>query len=347
MNIGDRVRLVHGNEEGVITKILDNTLIEVEIEDGFRIPVRRSEIAIVSLDEQARFGSKLAQPKPLEKQDNAPVLAQKGIYTGYILLNDKNGALYLINNTDFDMPFTIGRETNGQYQGLRHGVIPQRNVQKIDELLLAEFEKWGTFVFQFLFFRAGHDTPREPMTRQLRFRANTFFKNKTNIPLLNKEGYLMQLDESLAFQALQAQEVQQQVQPQVSLPETAPKIDAQKIKESMLQNGQASQEQTKIVTSQTIAKPAPEVDLHIEVLTQEHANMNNAQMLELQLNTFEKSLENAIAAGMKNIVFIHGVGSGKLRTEIHKRLSGHPDIKFFADARKEKFGYGATEVNFK
>ena len=56
LNIGDRVRLVHASEEGIITKIIDNKIVEVEIEDGFRIPVRMSEVAIVSQEEEARFG---------------------------------------------------------------------------------------------------------------------------------------------------------------------------------------------------------------------------------------------------------------------------------------------------
>jgi DNA-nicking Smr family endonuclease len=345
MNIGDRVRLVHGSEEGVITKILDNSLIEVEIEDGFRIPVRRSEIAIVSLEEQARFGSKISTPKTQASTESAPVLAQKGIYTAYTMLNDKNGALYLINNTDFDMPFIIGHEADGRYRALRAGVLTQRNIQKIEEFAVGEFEQWGTFVFQFLFFRPGYDTPREPMIRKIRFRANTFFKNKTTAPLLNREAYLMQLDEALQVQPLQAQEVQQEVLVAPQAKDALPTLDANKIKEAMLQPTKTTTQ--KVNVAQTIKQPPREIDLHIEALTKDHANMNNAQMLELQVSTFEKALENAIATGMKDIIFIHGVGSGKLRTEIHKRLSGHPDISYFADARKEKFGYGATEVSFK
>ena len=335
MNIGDRVRLVHASEEGIITKLLDKNLIEVEIEDGFRIPVRRAEVAVVSVEEQIRFGSKTNTAKNNDAPIPAAVLAQKGIYTAYTMLNDKNGALYLINNTDFDLPFVIGRETNGQYQALRAGVLLQRNVQKADEMLLSDFENWGTFIFQFLFFRHGHDTPREPMTHKIRYRANTFLTNKVATPILNKEGYLMQLDGNALPLAQTAK--QESVQPETN------KIDVQKLKEAMFESTQ----KTPIIQTQTLKKPAHEVDLHIETLTFDHAQMNNGQMLELQLETFEKALENAIATGMMDIVFIHGVGTGKLRTEIHKRLSGHTNIRFFADAHKEKFGYGATEVSFK
>ena len=66
-----------------------------------------------------------------------------------------------------------------------------------------------------------------------------------------------------------------------------------------------------------------------------------------QLQTFEKALDAAIASGMNEITFIHGVGNGTLRHHIHKTISKHPQVRTFLDARKEKFGFGATEVVFK
>ncbi len=47
MNIGDRVRLLHGNEEGTIRKISSSGRIEVEIEDGFIIPAQKQELVLV------------------------------------------------------------------------------------------------------------------------------------------------------------------------------------------------------------------------------------------------------------------------------------------------------------
>ncbi len=50
---------------------------------------------------------------------------------------------------------------------------------------------------------------------------------------------------------------------------------------------------------------------------------------------------------MDEITFVHGVGSGTLRREIQKRLSGMKSILYFQDAQREKFGYGATLVRLK
>ena len=46
------------------------------------------------------------------------------------------------------------------------------------------------------------------------------------------------------------------------------------------------------------------------------------------------------------IVFIHGVGKGRLREEIHAVLKTYKGITFRA-ASYEKYGWGATEVLIK
>ena len=55
MKIGDKVRALREDIEGVVTKFLPNDLVEVEIEDGFEIPIQRSELVIVSSSESEYF----------------------------------------------------------------------------------------------------------------------------------------------------------------------------------------------------------------------------------------------------------------------------------------------------
>ena len=51
MNIGDRVRLLTGREEGIITRLLNDELVEVAIDNDFTIPVLRREIVVVAAEE--------------------------------------------------------------------------------------------------------------------------------------------------------------------------------------------------------------------------------------------------------------------------------------------------------
>lgn len=89
-----------------------------------------------------------------------------------------------------------------------------------------------------------------------------------------------------------------------------------------------------------------EVDLHIEKLSPDSSSMSNFEMLTLQLKTFEKYLDLAIAHHQKEMIAIHGVGSGKLRDEIHEVLRLRKEVKFFVNKYHPKYGYGATEIYF-
>jgi len=67
--------------------------------------------------------------------------------------------------------------------------------------------------------------------------------------------------------------------------------------------------------------PAREVvDLHMEKLSDNWQHMNNFEILNMQLDEFHKWYELAVAHHRQNLIIIHGVGSGKLRDEIHDIL---------------------------
>jgi hypothetical protein len=334
MNIGDKVRLVHGREEGIITKLLPNNCIEVEIEDGFKIPVQRSEAVLINELEKKVFNTgkvatqtfapqrDLGQARTFTGNSTAPeILANKGLYMAFVPLNDRELSQHLINNTDWELPFMLSVGTDPHHKGLASGVLKPKTHIKVQDVLVKDFEQWGTFTFQAFFFRLAFMNLKEPLVKKLKFRVTTFFKNIQKAPLLNKDAHLFQLDAEDAV--------------------TPVKIEPDKIIEKMFDK------QDKLEPLKLPTKPSQSVDLHIEELTNDHSTMSNRQMLELQLTTFERKFEAAVANGMDEIVFIHGVGNGTLRNELHKRLSGHKNVKYYEDAQKEKFGYGATKVKIK
>ena len=88
------------------------------------------------------------------------------------------------------------------------------------------------------------------------------------------------------------------------------------------------------------------VDLHIEKLTDDWEKMSNAEILEIQLKEFDKWYDLAVAHHQSQLIVIHGVGSGKLRDEIHDLLRLKRDVKSFVNQYHPSFGYGATEIYF-
>ncbi len=330
MNIGDRVRLLRGKEEGIVTKILSNNIIEIEIEDGFTIPVKRSDAVIIDELEQKTFKpvapSRSFEPQASieRRQPTTPeILANKGVYMAFVPVNDRELSQHLINNTDWELPFMLSVGSDPHHKGLASGTLKPKSSIKVQNVLVKDFEEWGTFVFQAFFYRLAFMKLPEPLIRRLKFRVNTFFKSKQKAPILNQDAHLFQLD------------AEDSVNP------VPTKINTEKLIEQMFEK--QAPEPVVVLPS----KPALEVDLHIEKLSADAWAMSNREMLALQLTTFDKQFEAAIANGMDEITFIHGVGNGVLRDAIHKKLSGHKNVKYFEDAQKEKFGYGATNVKIK
>jgi hypothetical protein len=89
-----------------------------------------------------------------------------------------------------------------------------------------------------------------------------------------------------------------------------------------------------------------ELDLHIEKLTPDWENMDNFEKLALQLKTFDKYFDLALAHHLPSFIIIHGVGTGKLRDEIHEQLKLRREVKSFLNRYHPAYGYGATEVFF-
>ncbi len=123
-----------------------------------------------------------------------------------------------------------------------------------------------------------------------------------------------------------------------NLLDTSTKVDAGKLTE------QLNEKKEEPTITKNPYSPIKEVDLHIENLREDFEFLKPEEILPIQLELFEKALDSAIADNCDEITFIHGVGAGKLKYEISKVLSKHPHVKFYQDADKQKFGYGATKA---
>lgn len=310
MNIGDQVRFIHQTGNGIIKKILANGTLEIEIEDGFLIPAKPSEIVVVAKEESIRFRSSEIVSKEATKIEQ--VLNEKGFSLAFVPFNDKVYKIYLLNNTSFDILFTVCEQDISAFTGIASGIMKKKSSIALAEYKQSDFEAWPTIHIKALYFKQGSFENKTVLEKQIKCKAATFFKNKKHSELLNQQAFVYSLDDSV------------------------PKINSQTIVESMFEP--KSSEKSNIAFSES------EVDLHIEQLTHQYQQMQPFEMLELQLRTFQNKLDAAIVNRLDSITFIHGSGTGKLKTELHRLLARDSRIKYFQDARKDKFGYGATYV---
>lgn len=88
----------------------------------------------------------------------------------------------------------------------------------------------------------------------------------------------------------------------------------------------------------------PVFDLHIEALAPERNFQSQHETLLFQLDFVKEVIFSACRKRVRRLVFVHGVGKGKLRDELRNLFrSAYPNIEFF-DGSYQKFGDGATEI---
>jgi hypothetical protein len=88
------------------------------------------------------------------------------------------------------------------------------------------------------------------------------------------------------------------------------------------------------------------VDLHAEKLSTSWESMSNFEILTMQLHEFQKWYDLSVAHRQASLIVIHGVGTGKLKDEIHGILKTKREVKTFINQYDPRFGYGATEIFF-
>ncbi|GAB3867407.1 hypothetical protein GCM10028824_09740 [Hymenobacter segetis] len=408
MNVGDRVRLLTGTEEGIVTRLLDSELVEVAIDNDFTIPVLRREVVIVAQEEGKNFdraapdygpgqtpgknanaskkdnskrASAPAAPKPVQPSlqealaavassgagvakpagSNGPgagtkqPAAAKGLFLALVHQSPELLGVTLINNTEADVLFTYGEETAARpYRALAADKLgPKTSTKPLSFLHMKDFEAWPAVVFQLLPTKLNGDAAYELLTKRQAFKASTFYGSQRPAPVIGKDAYLFQLDEKAAAAIAPEKLAEEAPAPAPAAPAKPAGVDAAALKAQL--SGDAPAKPAAVVAAAAPAKPAGpivapphELDLHLEALRPDNKEeLSNTAILRLQLDAFEDALSRALATNMHEIVFIHGMGNGVLRKEIHRQLSRNKDIKFFEDARKEKFGFGATLVRLK
>ncbi len=313
MNIGDRVRLLHGKEEGTVRRISSSGRIEVEIEDGFVIPAMKSEVVIINAGEKAYFGEKPASDSVAETP--LPISAPKdqGLYLAFVPINDQSLSLYIINDSKQPYLAHISEVFGTNHRTLLAAKLDPGEPKKFDDRLLKEMDDWPAFLLRFIPIQNRLEKAIPPFERQLKLKPTQFFRHLSKAPRIDKSAYLF------------------------SLEQTTKELDIKALNHDL----DALQPKSAPVH---VSKPAKSIDLHIEKLVSDSKGMSNSEMLKLQLQIFEKNLNQAIVSGMDEITFIHGLGNGVLRKEIHKRLSQLGNIKYFQDTQKDQWGYGATLV---
>ncbi|MDZ4758270.1 MAG: Smr/MutS family protein [Bacteroidota bacterium] len=310
MQPGDKVKFLNENLDGIITRIIDDKTMGVEISDGFEIPVLRNEIVVIG---QNKLSGEVEHK--IEDKSNIK-FKDPGLF---VLLEQHVGSYYqikILNHFEHEIIFAIYKEKDKVYKLLTKGQLLSGKALSVEQLDFTMPEKWP--VYHFYLIPLMGQSSLLPLVAQYKFS----YRAKD----------LMHYTEENSRRRYSIKLLTKAIEPDLDITDLVKNFDADIIeKEATI----------------ALERPQVEVDLHIEKITKNYIDITPEVALDIQFREFENNFDKAISLGYDRITFIHGVGNGTLKYMIRKHLSQNKSIKSFRDAQKEKFGYGATEVFLK
>jgi hypothetical protein len=340
--IGDQVVVKHSHEDGKVVEIINDKMVLVEVR-GVRFPAYTDQLDFPYFKQ---FSSQpLVTPKKparkyiddLKPEKNPPrYQVEEGVWLLLFPVFSKDVfdddvvealKLYLVNQTKLSLRFQFWLNLRGEREIELQNEVPALQDFYLMNLPFEDLNDAPSFEFEFSLKQADKRKV-DYFEAMYKPKAKQVFKQISQL-----------LQEGKAFFAHRLFERYPEKE-QESLPPLQTDPFA-----SLAKAGYRVVAGRKLPT--TTPPPPSVLDLHIEKLTDDYRQMNALEKLTLQLKTFEKWLDEVEQHHQKQVWVIHGIGSGKLRDELHELLKHRDTVARFVNQYHPWFGHGATEILLK
>ncbi len=333
--VGDKILVLHSQEEGEVVEIMNEKMVMIEV-SGVRFPVYMDQIDFPYFK---RFSEKKLFEKKKEKIYIDDIKKEKatsqykvsdGVWLAFLPVFDKSifdddvvesFKLYLINQTEhpynFNYRITFGGSPDFE---LKNQIFSFTDFY-LHDVPFEQMNDAPKFVFEFSLMNADKKKA-EYFETSLKLKAKQLFQKIEEMKLKNEPTFSYKLFETYPDKVVEDK------------PDFAGSSGA----------GNRIYDASKV--AQNLEPARSVIDLHIEKLSDDWKHLSNFEILTLQLKIFEKYFYLATAHRQPNLIVIHGVGSGKLKDEIHEILKTKQEVKTFVNQYHPNFGYGATEIYF-
>lgn len=325
--IGDKVRFLHGTEEGVVKKYLSADTLEIVLTDGFEIPVNIIELAPIAkkeIEKPAAHSNINQYIKELPKVND--LLPKNPIL--YVYQKEEKLVIGLFNNTNETLLHAFYAQPNAanqrnEWKGLSFGILEPNEKESIYEDFKANIQNTYKWLISYQSFNNGYHIKQAQANIEFKVDKSIFQKPGINLFDNDSKVYLINNIEN--------QKIEKKLDPEI-------------IRANMLEKKYITADNN--LSNQKLVRPTLTIDLHAEKLFKSSDMPPTEFVLMHQLEQLDIALNKAIAENCASLIIIHGIGTGKLKQSILYKIKRIPQVKTFKDAQKEKFGYGATEVFF-
>ena len=337
IKIGDKVKFLNDEGDGIVASLVDRKTALVTTKDGFDIPYLINELLIIEEKKENppeirnfSFGVKDEVKEDEYVENNEPVEDDEICMALTLKARSSDITAYLINSSSYHIYYTISRIKEGEDMMFSHGMLEPDTKVRLGKLIPDNLNELIKINAGILFFGTSFYSSIKPQQVFLKIDTSEIFNGK----MLTENDYF---EEDAAILPLYSFKKE----PDIFFENKIVKGDLKEILEKKMS---APAEKPKPSKSDTANKQTEEVDLHIEAITDDFKGLSNGEIVELQLARFKTALDTAIIHKSRKIVFIHGVGNGKLKLEIRRSLDrDYPRLKY-QDASFQEYGYGATMV---
>ncbi len=345
LEIGTKVKFLNDIGGGVVKGFNPDEMVLVETDDGFEMPVKASDLIIAEPTVYGFDGETSQPPAAVPTREDVKMqlkvsfeekkyAAQKGkvllalVPENEKLLHVSKFALYLINDGNYYFNYVLSFKDNNVHTLVGSGSIEPDTKMEIQSFTQNSIAKIKEFRIQGIFYKHGLLNPVKPVDMTYNIEHVSFYKIGffTDNDYFNKKALVFKKDEEF------------------DLKETIDKLDDTTINKIAAYKEKKQPEKK---PKSSVNKDIEEVDLHIEEIVENHADLSNGEIINIQLARFETALETVLHSKTQRIVFIHGVGNGRLKLELRKKLDRkYPDLRY-QDASFKEYGFGATMVYLK
>lgn len=334
--IGDDIIVLHSNEEGKVIEIINDKMVLIEVR-GVKFPAYMDQIDFPYF---YRFSKKKAEEKkpvpkkvyidqvPKEKPQPNKIKTSEGVWLSFVpkfTLDEFNDEVvellkvYLVNKSDKGLHFTYEQSFLGDLNfELKNDALAFHDFY-LHDITFASLNDSPSFFIEFSLMTPIKNKA-EYFETTLKLKPKQIFQRIEEMKAKNEPAILYKLFDEYPDKAV----------------DDRPELTGLAKKEYNIY------EANKI--RQNLEPARSVVDLHMEKLSDNWKRMSNFEILTMQLKEFEKWYELAVAHHQPSLVVIHGVGSGKLRDEIHDILKTKKEVRYFINQYDPRFGYGATEI---
>ncbi len=325
LRIGDKVRFLNETGEGKVSRIKDKKTVFVEMPDGFEIPYLASQLVAIHTELIIDRDAENIELNHEAQITDAVYFIIEPDHELFTLVSEYH--IYLYNASSFNLLYSYSIKEDDYFQTLKHGEIGAYQKILLKQVKLQYFKEFNYHKIDCILFKNGFFKAQFPISEIIFLNERSF----STRPIKHEEFHFPVYGFLLKEEFLATREVEQNLSSE----------DIKKIKSIKEFKSRSSVSKSKKEYLKSMEK---EVDLHIEELVPNTKGLSNYEMLNIQLEKFEKELDAAMLKNMKKIIFIHGVGNGRLKQEILAILKATSGISY-QDASYKEYGFGATQVN--